>query len=117
MEATDAFFQDWRNLRVYAHPLWCLTPSEGTLLESDIGSGNPVLADTAMVTPADENAGGLSPRPPRPNPIPGGHAFPQLQLHSINTPTSVGGMEGLRGQLRAEAISEGAINLTHLMER
>ena len=113
-EATDAFHQDWRNLKAYGHLSvvpHCSSSGKGSLPESDIGPGNSMLIDTAMVFLAYGNAGGFSPRSPRPSPVPGGHAFPQLQLPSTNNPTSVGHMEGLTGQLRAEAISEGAINL------
>ena len=100
-EATDAFLQDWRNLQAYAHPPWCLIAraGKGSFPESNIGPGNSMLADTAMVSSAYGNVGGFPPSSPRPSPVPGGHAFPQLRLPSTNNPTSVGRMEGLRGQL------------------
>ena len=85
--------------------------SEGSLPESDVGSGNSMLADTAMVSPADGDAHRFSPSSSGSTPVPSGHAFSQLRLPSSNDPSSVGRMEGLRGHLRAEAISEGAINL------
>ena len=70
-----------------------------------------MLADTAMVSPADGGAHRFSPSSSGSTPVPSGHAFSQLRLPSSNDPSSVGRMEGLRGQLQAEAISEGAINL------
>jgi hypothetical protein len=89
----------------------CSSSGKGSLPQSGIGPGNPMLADTAMVSSAYGKAGGFPTSSPRPSPVPGGHAIPQSRLPSTNNPTSAGRMEGLRGQLRAEAISEGSINL------
>ena len=87
------------------------SPGKDPCPQSDVGSGNTMLANTTMVSSIDGNAGGLSTHSSRSNPIPSGHTFPQLRLPSLVTPTSVGRMKGLRRQLQAEEISEGAINL------
>ena len=50
--------------------------------ESDIGSGNSMLADTVMVSPADGDANRFSPSSSGSTPVPGGHTFSQLRLPS-----------------------------------
>ena len=53
--------------------------SEGSLPESDVGSGNSMLA---MVFPADGDAHRFSPSSSGSTPVPSGHAFSKLRLPS-----------------------------------
>ena len=54
------------------------SPGKDPCPESDVGSGNTMLANTTMVSSIDGNAGGLSTCSSRSSPIPSGHTFPQL---------------------------------------
>ena len=84
---------------------------KSSLPESDVSLSDPLLANTAMVSPTDGDAGRLPSCSPTPFPRSGNHTLTQLHLPSADTPTTVGRMEGIRRQLRAGAISEDAINL------
>lgn len=70
-----------------------------------------MLANTAMVSPADGDASRFSLSAPRPTQVLGSHPISQLQLSSSHNFSPVGCMKGLRVQFRVEAILEGAINL------
>lgn len=84
---------------------------QGTQPGSDNGDSNSMLANLAMVSSADGDAGRLPSGIPALTRYTDGNTITQLQLSNCNHPTPVGRMEGLRSQLRTEAISEAAINL------
>lgn len=64
-----------------------------------------------MVSLTDGDAGWFPSCSPTPFPVPGDHTLTQVHLPSADTPTTVSRMEGIRQQLQAGAISEGAIIL------